>query len=104
LDIHGLDKQSNENTKSVVRGLAQQLNLNPNDVEDAQRVGQEKPDINKSKIVYGLNSDPKQLARAGCKRGNKAKYPTIKYIATAAISKYLSMKTCCGTNASCCGQ
>ncbi|XP_073947852.1 uncharacterized protein, partial [Choristoneura fumiferana] len=51
LEIHGLDTQSNENTKSIVQELAQKLNLNPKDVDDAQRVGQEKPDITKPKIV-----------------------------------------------------
>ncbi|KAH9630877.1 hypothetical protein HF086_014618 [Spodoptera exigua] len=51
IEIHGLEKHGNENTKQVVRKLAEKLKLDPNDIEDAQRVGQEKPDDTKPKTV-----------------------------------------------------
>lgn len=51
IEIHGLEKVGNENTKQVVQKLALKLNLDPNDVEDAKRVGQEKPEDTKPKIV-----------------------------------------------------
>ncbi|XP_045456260.1 uncharacterized protein LOC123666098 [Melitaea cinxia] len=51
VEIHGLEKCENENTIQVVRDLARKLNLDPNDIEDAQRVGQEKPNESKPKVV-----------------------------------------------------
>lgn len=51
IEIHGLEKHGNENTLLVVQKLAQKLNLDPNEIQDAQRVGQEKPDDTKPKIV-----------------------------------------------------
>ncbi|CAB3241326.1 unnamed protein product [Arctia plantaginis] len=51
IEIHGLEKHENENTKLVVQKMAQKLNLDPNDIEEAQRVGQEKPDDTKPKTV-----------------------------------------------------
>lgn len=51
LEIHGLEKCGNENTKQVVKKLAEKLKLDPNEIEDAQRVGQQKPDDTKPKIV-----------------------------------------------------
>ncbi|CAB3234886.1 unnamed protein product [Arctia plantaginis] len=37
IEIHGLEKHENENTKLVVQKMAQKLNLDPNDIEEAQR-------------------------------------------------------------------
>lgn len=51
IEIHGLEMHTQENVKSVVVELAKTLNLNPNDIEDAQRVGREKPGETKPKIV-----------------------------------------------------
>lgn len=51
VEIHGLEKCENENTIQVVQDLARKLNLDPNDIEDAQRVGQEKPNESKPKVV-----------------------------------------------------
>lgn len=43
VEIRGLEKCGNENTILLVQDLAQKLNLDPNEIEDAQRVGQKKP-------------------------------------------------------------
>ncbi|KAI5635930.1 hypothetical protein NE865_11349 [Phthorimaea operculella] len=51
IEIHGLEMQSNENTAKVIMTLAENLNLDPNDIDDAQRVGVQKPDDTKPKIV-----------------------------------------------------
>lgn len=51
IEIHGLEMHNQENIKTVVEELATKLNLNPNDIEDAQRVGREKPGDTKPKIV-----------------------------------------------------
>lgn len=51
IEIYGLEKFDNENTKLLVQDLAQKLNLDPSDIEDAQRVGQEKIGDAKPKIV-----------------------------------------------------
>lgn len=51
VEVHGLEKCENENTILVVQKMAQILNLDPNDIQDAQRVGQEKPDDTKPKTV-----------------------------------------------------
>ncbi|KAJ2950352.1 hypothetical protein O0L34_g8590 [Tuta absoluta] len=51
IEIHGLEMQANENTTKVIRTLAENLNLDPNDIDDAQRVGVQKPDDTKPKIV-----------------------------------------------------
>ncbi|KAJ2944191.1 hypothetical protein O0L34_g18169 [Tuta absoluta] len=51
LEILGLEKQENENIKDIVQGLAMKLDLDPDDIEDAQRVGQEKPEAEKPRIV-----------------------------------------------------
>ncbi|CAH2092605.1 unnamed protein product [Euphydryas editha] len=39
LEIAGLEMQEKENIKNVVTKIAEKLNLNPDDVEDAKRVG-----------------------------------------------------------------
>ncbi|CAK1600632.1 unnamed protein product [Parnassius mnemosyne] len=51
IEIHGLEKQENENTILVVQKMAEKLNLNPNEIQDAQRVGHVKPDDAKPKTV-----------------------------------------------------
>lgn len=51
IEIHGLEMQNQENIISVVGDLAKKLNLNVNDIEDAQRVGQTKLDDTKPKVV-----------------------------------------------------
>lgn len=51
LEIHGLEMHSPENIKSVVGELAKKLNLSPSDIEDAQRVGREKPGETRPRIV-----------------------------------------------------
>ncbi|KAJ8737088.1 hypothetical protein PYW07_000359 [Mythimna separata] len=51
IEIHGLEKHENEDTILVVQKLAHKLNLDPNDIQDAQRVGQEKLDETKPKTV-----------------------------------------------------
>ncbi|KAJ8731635.1 hypothetical protein PYW07_004799 [Mythimna separata] len=51
IELHGLEMYNQENVKSVVENLAKKLNLNPNEIEDAQRVGREKPDETKPKVV-----------------------------------------------------
>lgn len=51
VEIHGLENRGNENTILVVQDLARKLNLDPNEIEDAQRVGQEKPNESKPKVV-----------------------------------------------------
>ncbi|KAJ2952411.1 hypothetical protein O0L34_g6718 [Tuta absoluta] len=49
IEIHGMEKLDNENTKEAVKKLALKLDLNPNDIEEAQRVGSEKPNDPKPK-------------------------------------------------------
>ena len=51
VEIHGLEMHDQENTRLVVEDLAKKLNLNPSDIEDAQRVGREKPGDTRPKIV-----------------------------------------------------
>ncbi|KAI5639189.1 hypothetical protein NE865_08254 [Phthorimaea operculella] len=51
LEILGLEMKENENIKNTVQELATKLDLDPEEIEDAQRVGQEKPEADKPKIV-----------------------------------------------------
>ncbi|CAB3254133.1 unnamed protein product [Arctia plantaginis] len=51
IEIHGLEARQSEDIKSVVQDVAQILNLNPEDIEDAMRVGQKKPHESKPKVV-----------------------------------------------------
>lgn len=51
IQIHGLEMQREENTKVVIQNLAQKLTLNPDDIENAQRVGQEKTGDSKPKTI-----------------------------------------------------
>lgn len=72
IEIHGLEMQNDENTISVIQDLAQKLNLNPGDIEDAQRVGQEKPDDPRPKIVLvTLRSKSARNKWVAAKKENK---------------------------------
>lgn len=51
IEIHGLEMKNQENIISVVGELAKKLDLNPHDIEDAQRVGREKPGETRPKVV-----------------------------------------------------
>ncbi|KAJ2937618.1 hypothetical protein O0L34_g18579 [Tuta absoluta] len=51
IEIIGLEKQEEEDTKETVKKLALNLNLNPKDILDAQRVGREKPENSKPQPV-----------------------------------------------------
>ncbi|CAB3240685.1 unnamed protein product [Arctia plantaginis] len=51
IEIHGVEMLTNEDTKNVAQNLAHKLNLNSDDIEDAQRVGQEKTDETRPKII-----------------------------------------------------
>ncbi|CAB3260324.1 unnamed protein product [Arctia plantaginis] len=51
IEIHGVEMLTNEDTKNVAQNLAKKLNLNSDDIEDAQRVGQEKTDETRPKII-----------------------------------------------------
>ncbi|KAI5632624.1 hypothetical protein NE865_14674 [Phthorimaea operculella] len=51
VEIIGLEKQEEEDTKEIVQKLALNLTLNPEDIMEAQRVGREKPENNKPQPV-----------------------------------------------------
>lgn len=51
IEIHGLEMEKNENTKVLIQDLALKLNLNPNDIKEAQRVGEKKSGDTKPKII-----------------------------------------------------
>ncbi|VVC87901.1 unnamed protein product [Leptidea sinapis] len=57
VEIVGLEKQENEITTEAVKRIAQKLKLDPNNIEDAFRVGREKPNDKKPQpIIVKLKS------------------------------------------------
>ncbi|XP_026746352.1 uncharacterized protein LOC113507654 [Trichoplusia ni] len=51
LEICGLENIPNENTKQVVQEVAKLLQVNPEDIEDAERVGKEKDGDQRPRII-----------------------------------------------------
>ncbi|VVC90454.1 unnamed protein product [Leptidea sinapis] len=51
IEIHGIEEKTNENTISVVQSVAKILNVSPDDIEDAMRVGQQKQNDSRPKII-----------------------------------------------------
>ncbi|VVC96276.1 unnamed protein product, partial [Leptidea sinapis] len=51
IEIHGIEEKTNENTISVVQSVAKILNVNPDDIEDAMREGQQKQNDSRPKII-----------------------------------------------------
>ncbi|CAH2109318.1 unnamed protein product [Euphydryas editha] len=71
IEIHGLEMRSDESTVAVVQELAKKLDLNPNDIEDARRVGQDKLDVTKPKtILVTLRSKTARNKWMAARKGN----------------------------------
>ncbi|KAF9408220.1 hypothetical protein HW555_012030 [Spodoptera exigua] len=62
IEIHGLEAKANEDVKEVVQNIAKVLKLNPEDVEIAERVGRQKLEDAKPKVIVAT------LRSKGCRK------------------------------------